>query len=193
MDQLNHLLPALLLEYSGRLLGAALIVLAGWLAIRFLVGPLRRMMEGSRLDPSAASFFANSARSALVVVIILAVLQQLGLHTASVLTLVGMVGLALALSLQGLLANFASGLLVLSFRMVRVGDVVEVGDVRGEVVDLLPFHVVVVTADYQRVTVPNTALTSGPVRNHSALPNRRAQWTLPLTANDDLQAAKEAL
>jgi small conductance mechanosensitive channel len=101
--------------------------------------------------------------------------------------------LAIALSLQGSLANFASGLVVLAFRLVRVGDHVEVGDVRGRVRELLPFHVVVETADNQRVTLPNTLLTGGPVRNHSALPLRRVQWTLSVPARFDLEAVKEAL
>jgi small conductance mechanosensitive channel len=65
--------------------------------------------------------------------------------------------------------------------------------VRGRVVEMLPFHVVVVSADNQRITLPNTLLTGGAVRNHSALPTRRAQWALPLTATDDLGAVKAAL
>lgn len=193
MEELNKVLPAAVVEFGGRIIGAAVILFVGWIVIRYFTPPLRRMLERSRLDPSFASFLTNSARAAFVVMLIVAAMQQLGLQTASVLTLLGTVGLAVALSLQGSLANFASGLLVLSFRMVRVGDHVEVGDVRGQVIDLLPFHVVVVTADNQRVTVPNTSLTSGAVRNHSALPNRRAQWLLPLLAADDLAAVKEAL
>src|SRR5437867_9803998 len=106
-------------ECAGRTLGAAVILAVGWLAMRFLVGPLRRMLERSRADPSVASFLANSARSALIIVVVLGVLHQLGVQTASLLTLLGASALAIALSLQGSLANFASGLLILSFRMVR--------------------------------------------------------------------------
>lgn len=193
MEELYRMMPAALVDFAGKLAGAVLILVAGWIAIHYLLPPLKRRIEHSRVDPTVASFLASSARAALVVVVILAALQQLGMQTASILTLLGTVGLAVALSLQGSLANFASGLLVLSFRLVRVGDQVEVGDVRGQVMDLLPFHVVVVTADNQRVTVPNTSLTGSAVRNHSALPNRRAQWLLPLQASDDLPAIKEAL
>src|SRR5205814_5593990 len=86
-----------------------------------------------------------------------------------------------------------AGLIVVAFRMVRVGDTIEMGDVRGEVKELLPFHVVLVTVDNQRVTLPNTMLTSSAVRNHSALPMRRAQWTLSLKAGDNLPALKESI
>jgi small conductance mechanosensitive channel len=180
-------------DYGERVVAAALILLTGWAVIHFLVGPLRRLLERGRLEPSVASFLANSARTVILLAVLLAALQQLGVQTASLLALLGAAGLAVALSLQGSLANFASGLVLLAFRMVRLGDQIEVGDVRGRVRELLPFHVVLETADNQRITVPNTLLTNGPVRNHSALPQRRVQWALPVSARADLAAAKAAL
>jgi small conductance mechanosensitive channel len=179
--------------YLVRGVGAALILVLGWLALRFLVGPLRRWLDRSRLDPSAASFLVGSVRTIVIVVVLLTALQQLGVQTTSLLALLGAAGLAVALSLRGSLANFASGLLLLSSRVVRVGDLIEVGDLRGRVSEMLPFHVVLVTADNQRITVPNTLLTNGSVRNNSALPTRRVQWTLPVPARADLDAVKEAL
>jgi small conductance mechanosensitive channel len=193
MEELWQKLQPQAVHYAGRILGAVLILILGWLVLRFLVGPLRKLLGRSRLDPSVASFLANSARTILLVVVILALLQELGVETTSLLTLLGAAGLAVALSLQNSLANFASGLLVLSFRMVRVGDLIEVGDVRGRVADLLPFYVVVDTLDNQRITVPNTLLTSGAVRNNTILPARRVGWALPVPAAADLAGLKEAL
>jgi small conductance mechanosensitive channel len=171
-----------------------LIVLAvGWLALCYLAAPLGRLLERGRLDPSLASFLVNSARTAILAVVLVAVLQTLGVPTASLLAVLGAAGLAVALSLQNSLANFAAGLLVLSFRILRVGDVVEVGEFRGRVAEMLPFHIVLITPDNQRITVPNTLLTAGGVRNNTALPTRRAQWSLPLAAGDDLAAARDVL
>jgi small conductance mechanosensitive channel len=180
-------------DYGGRILAAVLILAVGWAMIRFLIGPLRRLMERSHCDPSVTSFLVNSARTIMVLAVLLGVLNQLGVETASLLTLLGAVALAVALSLQGSLANYASGLVVLSFRIVRVGDVIETGGICGRVVELLPFHAVLVTADNQRVTVPNTILTTAAVRNHTALSSRRVEWTLPVPAAIDLAAAKAAL
>jgi small conductance mechanosensitive channel len=140
-----------------------------------------------------ASFLVNTARTLLMFAVLLGVLNQLGVETASLLTLLGAVALAVALSLQGSLANFASGLVVLAFRIVRVGDLIETGDIRGRVVELKTFHTVLVTADNQRVTVPNTILTTAAVRNHSALPIRRVEWTLPVAASVDFPGTKGAL
>jgi small conductance mechanosensitive channel len=193
LDQLWHTLVERGVEYAGRGLGILLILVLGWLAVYLLVGPLRRVLARTRVDPSVASFLANSARSVIIVVVFLAVLQELGVATTSLLTVLATAGLAVALSLQGALANFASGLLVLTYRVVRVGDLVEVGDFRGRVAELLPFHIILITADNQRITVPNTLLTNGAVRNNSSLAVRRAQWTLPLKPQDDLAAVKAAL
>jgi small conductance mechanosensitive channel len=180
-------------EYVLRLVGAALILLAGWFTVHFLLGPLRRLVERSRADPSVASFLVNSLRSLIIVAVGLAVLQQFGVETTSLLTILAAAGVAVALSLQGFLANFASGLMILSFRMVRVGDLIESGEIRGRVTELLPFHIILVTADNQRVSVPNTQLTNAAVRNHSALPIRRVQWLLGLEPQDNLPALKNAL
>jgi small conductance mechanosensitive channel len=180
-------------EYAGRCAGALLILLLGWIATRLLVGPLRQLLGRSRLDMTVASFLVNSTRTAILLAVLLAVFGQLGLETTSLLTLLGTAGLAVALSIQGSLANFASGLMVLAFRTVRIGDSIEVGDVRGRVSEMLPFHIVVETLDNQRITVPNTLLTSGPVRNNTYLPARRAQWTLLIGPSDDLDAVKATL
>jgi small conductance mechanosensitive channel len=193
MDELWNGLRSRGVELGGHVVAAAFVVLIGWLALQILLGPLRRLLGRSRLDPSVASFLVSTTRSVLVLVILAAVLQQLGVETASLLTLLGTIGLAVALSLQGSLANFASGLLLLSFRIVRVGDLVEVGDVRGRVSDLLPFHVVIDTLDNQRITVPNTLLTSSPVRNSSALAVRRIVWTLTVGPGLDLGRARPVI
>jgi small conductance mechanosensitive channel len=193
MDELWNNLRIRGVELSERIAAAAFVVFIGWLALRILLGPLQRLLGRSRLDPSVASFLASTARSVLILVILAAALQQLGVETASLLTLLGTIGLAVALSLQGSLANFASGLLLLSFRIVRVGDQVEVGDVRGRVSELLPFHVVIDTPDNQRISVPNTLLTSNPVRNNSVLTIRRIQWNLTVGPGLNLGAARRAI
>jgi small conductance mechanosensitive channel len=179
--------------YVGRLVGAAAILVVGIVALRYLIAPLRRLLERGRLEPSTVSFLANSLRGLLLIVIVIGVLQQLGVETTSLLTVLAAGGLAVALSLQSTLNNFTAGLLLLSFRMLRVGDLIESGSMRGRVAEILPFHIVLITEDHQALTVPNSMLTGNGFCNHSAHPSRRVQWTLPLRAGDDLAAAKTAL
>jgi small conductance mechanosensitive channel len=179
--------------YAGRIVGALVILAVGFLALRYLVAPLRRVLERGRMEPSTASFIANSLRGIVIVVIAVGVLQQLGVETTSLLTMLAAGGLAIALSVQNTLVNFTAGLLLLAFRMLRVGDVIEAGSMRGRVVEILPFHVVLLAEDNQWLTVPNSVLTGSGFRNLSAQPLRRVQWTLPLRPGDDLQAAKARL
>jgi small conductance mechanosensitive channel len=193
MDRLYQELYGPARELGGRAAGAALILIVGWAAVRFLTGPVRALLTRSRFDASIVSFLTSSLRGLLLAGVLLAALQQLGVETTSLLTLLGAAGLAVALSLQSSLANFAAGLLVLAFRTVRVGDLIEVGDVRGQVSEMLPFHIVVDTFDHQRVTVPNTLLTTAPVRNNTALSTRRVQWLVPVGPAVELAAARAAL
>jgi small conductance mechanosensitive channel len=179
--------------YAGRIVGAAVILVVGILALRYFVAPFRRLLERSRLEPSTLSFIANSLRGLLLVVIAIGVLQQFGIETTSLLTVLATGGLAVALSLQNTLTNFTAGLLLLSFRLLRVGDMIESGTMRGRVTEILPFHVVLIGDDNQSFTVPNSTLTGNGFTNYSARPARRVQWSLPLRASDDLTAAKAAL
>ncbi len=183
----------LMLDLALRAGRAVAVLAVGGLVIWFVSGPLRRMIGRTRFDPSAASFLANTARGVLLVAVILIALDQLGVQTGSLIALLAAAGLAIGLALQGSLSNFASGLLLLSFRTVRVGDWIEVGGVRGQVREMQPFHIVLISEDNRVVTVPNSMLTGGAVSNDSALPTRRARWTLPVPTGADLAAVKAAL
>jgi small conductance mechanosensitive channel len=179
--------------FVGRLVGAAAILVVGIAALRYLVAPLRRLMERGRLEPATVSFLANSLRGLLLVVIVIGALQQLGVETTSLLTVLAAGGLAVALSLQNTLNNFTAGVLLLSFRLLRVGDLIESGSMRGRVAEILPFHIILATEDHQALIVPNSLLTGNGFCNHSAHSSRRAQWTLPLRPGDDLAVVKAAL
>lgn len=193
MDQIWQDLRSQAHLYGGRIAGAAVILALGFVALRYLIVPFRRLLERGRVEASTASFLANSTRGLLFVVIVIGVLQQFGVETTSLLTVLAAGGLAVALSLQNALANFTAGLLLLSFHMLRVGDVIESGALRGRVTDILPFHVVLIGDDNQTLTVPNSTLTNSGFANLSARPTRRVQWLLTLRPGDDLEAAKAAL
>jgi small conductance mechanosensitive channel len=179
--------------WSARLAAVVVLLLAGWLFDRLFIRSLHRLLVRTGVAAGAVSFLFNTARAVLLCAVVLAVLQQLGVETTSVVAVLGVAGAALALSLQGFMGNFAAGLVLLSERMLRLGDVIEVGDVRGWVVEIQTLHVVVETAEHVRVTLPNTLLVNGPFRNHSTLPTRRVQWLLPVPLGIDLGPIKEDL
>src|SRR5262249_49921781 len=147
MEEFWHKYQDQIVDYAGRAGGALVLLVLGWLTYRFLLKPIQRLVAGGRVGPVVAGYLGGLIRAAFIIVLILAVLHQLGVQTLSLVTLLGAAGLALALSLQGLLANFTSGLLLFSYRLFRVGDLIEVGDLRGRVSEMLPFHVILTTGD----------------------------------------------
>ncbi len=193
MDKFWEGLPERLIPWIGSAVAAVLILLVGLLVLRYLIPALRRLLECSRMEPSLVSFLANSIRGVLLAVIVIGILQRLGVPTGSLLTVLATAGLAVALSLQSTLSNFTAGLVLLSFRMLRVGDVIETGTMRGRVAEIYPFHVVLVAEDNQVVQVPNSLLTNNAFRNQTSLPTRRVQWSLPLGSAADLGVARESL
>jgi small conductance mechanosensitive channel len=193
MSELWQKVEANLPAWGERALAVGLILVAGWFFARYLIGFLYRGLVRMGVSPGAVSFLANTVRAMLICAVILSVLQQVGVETTSMLALLGAGGAALFLSLQGFMVHFAAGLVLLGERLMRLGDTIEVGDVRGRVVEMQTFHVIVETAERVRVSVPNGTLMNNLFRNHSALPTRRVQWLLPLPASTDLAAVKEAL
>src|SRR5262245_35046104 len=103
-----------IVEYGGHIAGAFILLVLGWLAVRFVLGPLRRVLQRSGMNPVIASYVTGLAHSAFIIFLVLAVLSQLGVETTSLIALVGAAGLAVGLSLQGLMSNFTAGLLILS-------------------------------------------------------------------------------
>jgi small conductance mechanosensitive channel len=188
-DKIYTSLPS----WTAHLAAVSAIVLAAWLFDRLFISALRRVVLRVGVSSGAVSFLFNSFRIMLLCAIVLAVLQQFGVETTSMLALLGASGAAVALSLQGFLNNFAAGLVLLGERLLRLGDTIEVGDVRGEVVEMQALHVVVETAERIRVCVPNAMLINGPFRNYSALPTRRVQWLLPLPGSIDPAPVKDEL
>jgi small conductance mechanosensitive channel len=193
MDEFWRQVEAAAVLLAGRLAGAGLALLVGWLVLRLLRAPLARLLERGRIDPSAASFAGGTLRLVVLLAVVLMVLQTLGIQTTSLVALLGAFGVAIALALQSMLGNFAAGLLLLTSRSVRVGDTVEVGGVTGKVAELRPFYAVLDTPDNKRVAVPNTLLTTTVVKNFSLLPTRQAEWELPLGPRADVAQARAAL
>ena len=183
---LNPYLELPAVQWGLSLVKAAAILGAGWLAaqlgMRWLTTGLRRL----QLDLALVAFLSSLIYSILLVVVAIAVLGQLGVQTASLVTVLGAVGLALALSLQNSLSNLASGIIILGYRFFRAGDTIEVAGARGRVTEMLIFHTILSAEDGQRVLIPNSKITSEIVRH---VPYRPAAPTEhPTTASDSIPA-----
>ena len=172
---------------------AAAILFGGiWLAKR-IKKYVASTMEKREVDALLASFSSNIIYVALVAFVIIAALGQLGIQTTSFVAIIGAAGLAIGLSLQGSLSNFASGVMIIAFRPFKVGDFIEAGGVSGIVEGIQIFSTQMRTGDNKAVIVPNAGIIGGNITNYSAKDTRRVDLVFGIGYDDDIKKAKDVL
>ncbi len=172
---------------------AAAILFGGiWIAKR-LKKYIVVIMEKREVDALLASFASNIAYIALVAFVIIAALGQLGIQTTSFIAIIGAAGLAIGLSLQSSLSNFASGVMIIAFRPFKVGDFIEAGGVSGVVEGIQIFSTQMRTGDNKAIIIPNSNITGGNITNYSAKDTRRVDMVFGIGYDDDIKKAKDIL
>ncbi|MDS7596627.1 mechanosensitive ion channel domain-containing protein [Agrobacterium tumefaciens] len=185
---------ALAVQYSFSVVGALLLLIVGWLAATFLQ---RWAFQGlSRIrgfDATLAGFFAGAIRYVILVLVIVMVLGQFGVQTASILAALGAAGLAIGLALQGTLQNIAAGIMLLVLRPFRVGEYIETSTVSGTIIEIGLFATELKTSDGLYRLAPNSTLWNVPITNYSRFPSRRHELSLTVKNDEDLAAAQDML
>ena len=158
----------LLTVFGLKVLAAiAVFVLGRWVATT-LKDLLRKMMGKAKVDETLTTFIGNLAYIALMTIVIIAALGQLGVQTTSFIAILGAAGLAVGLALQSSLSNFASGVMMIFFRPIKVGDFVEGGGVEGTVKEVQIFTTVLLTSDNKTIIIPNSKITADKIVNYSS-------------------------
>lgn len=172
---------------------AAIILLAGlWLAKR-VKNWSRKLMEKGGMDQMLAAFLSNIAHILLIAFVVIAALGRLGIQTTSLVAVIGAAGLAVGLSLQNSLANFASGVLIIAFRPFKVGDYVDAGGISGVVEEIMIFATRMRTGDNKAIIVPNSKITGSTITNYNAKDTRRVDMLFGISYSDDIIKAKQVL
>ncbi|QNM90562.1 mechanosensitive ion channel [Aliarcobacter cryaerophilus] len=182
------------LEYSWSIFLALLIFFVGkWIVNRVVkvLGKLLRKIDG--IDEILVKFLENIAYYSLITAVILAALNKLGIATTSFLVILGAAGLAVGLALKDSLANFASGVMIVLFKPFKAGDSVVAGGVSGTVTEVTIFNTVFLTADNQKIIVPNSSITSGSITNVNANNTRRVDIVVAISYEDSIKNAKDVL
>ena len=154
---------------------------------------IRSVMRKANLDQTIRRFVSNMSYAVLLVFVVLAALNQLGIQTTSFIAILGAAGLAVGLALQGSLANFAAGFLMIIFKPFKVGDFIEGAGVAGVVEEIQVFTATLKTADNKTIIVPNAKMTSDNIINWSAKGTRRVDMTFGIGYNDDIDKAKSVM
>ena len=180
--------------YAFSLVMALLVFIIGKWAVNKIVdilGTVLRKVKG--MDETLIKFLENIVYYALMIIVLLTALGKLGVETTSFLAILGAAGLAIGLALKDSLGNFASGVMIIMFKPFKVGDAVTAAGVTGNVSEVGIFNSVFITADNQKIIVPNGAITSGSITNINAYDTRRVDLVVCIGYEDDIKKTKEVL
>ncbi|NQD54879.1 mechanosensitive ion channel family protein [Pseudomonas sp. CM25] len=183
----------LIMEYGSRVLLALLTLAVGWWIINKVSARLGKLVGLRNADLALQGFISTLANIVLKVLLMVSVASMIGIETTSFVAAIGAAGLAIGLALQGSLANFAGGVLILMFRPFRIGDWIEAQGVAGTVDSIQIFHTVLRTGDNKTVIMPNGSLSNGIITNTNRQPTRKVVFDVGVDYEADLQKARNVL
>lgn len=190
---IQQLLEMYVFPWAINIFMAILIFIIGKFIAGILVKMTNKLMRKANIDNILVSFIGSIINALLLIFIIMAALDQLGVNTTSMIALIGAAGLAIGLSLQGTLQNLASGIMLIVFRPFKDGDFVEAAGVSGVVEHIGIFTTTMRTGDNKEVIVPNGQIYGGTITNNSRRDTRRVDMVFGIGYGDDLKKAKDIL
>lgn len=182
-----------LIDYSPKLISAIIILFVGLYTIRIINRLIRKIMVKRELDPTLTNFLSDILLWVLRVLLFVTFIDKLGIGTSSFVAILGAMGLAVGLSLQGSLSNFAGGMLIILFKPFKVGDTIEALGVSGTVSEIQIFVTKLINGNNQTIFVPNGSLSNGTIINYSLQGFRRADLTLSISYDTDIKKAKDLI
>jgi len=181
------------LPWAVNLFFALVTFVVGRWAVKLIIGILRKLLVRAKMDEILINFVCSIASTALILFVIIAALQQLGVDTTSLVALLGAAGIAVGLALKDSLANFAAGVMLIIFRPFKAGDYVEAGGTAGTVEKISIFSTIMRTPDNREVIVPNGSIYGGLITNFSARETRRIDRVFGIGYGDDIRRAREVI
>lgn len=183
----------LLLTYAVNIIAAILTIVIGFVVVNMLTNGVNSLMKKRRIDNTISDFITSIVKYALLAFVIVAALSRVGVQTASFIAIIGAAGLAIGLALQGSLANFAAGVLLIGFRFFKAGDYIEAGGTAGTVQSVQIFTTVLMTPDNRMIVVPNAKVLNDKIINYSKEKTRRLDLVINVSYSADLKLVKEVL
>lgn len=185
--------PGFIATYGLKILLAILVYYVGKMIARWLADVLGNTMGKRGVDSTVANFIKNLAYYGMFTVVVVAALGQVGVQTASFVAIIGAAGLAIGFALQGSLANFAAGVLLILFRPFKAGDYIEAGGTAGIVKDVSIFTTTLMSPDNVTIIVANGAIFSGNILNYSTASERRVDLVIGVSYNSKIDQVKQEL
>ncbi len=179
--------------YLPKVVLAIVTLLVGLWVIKMIGKAVQKALERSQVELTLRRFLGSFISGMLKILLVISVISMLGVQMTSFIAILGAAGLAVGLALQGSLANFAGGVLVLLFRPYKVGDVIEAQGYIGSVHSIQIFNTVLKTFDNKTIIIPNGDISNSSIVNYSTEPKRRVDMTFGIGYDDDIDKAKEII
>jgi len=189
---LEKMVP-LVVEYGTKIITAILVLIIGFWIIKLIIKGLKKVLNKGTMDISLQGFLVSLASWSLKALLIITALGQLGVQTTSFVAIIGAAGLAIGLALQGSLANFAGGALILLFKPFKVGDLIEAQSSIGVVKEIQIFVTKIISPENREIIIPNGALSNGNITNFSSTGHLRIDLTVGISYSDDIEKAKTVI
>jgi small conductance mechanosensitive channel len=192
-EKVSEMIDVYVIPWGINIVMALLIYIVGKIVVSILLNIFGKVMARSKYDDMLIDFIKAILNAVLMLFVIVASLDKLGVDTTSLVAILGAAGLAIGLSLQGSLQNFAAGVMLLVFRPFKAGDFVEAGDAMGVIKSISIFTTVMTTGDNKEVIVPNGRIYGGNITNYSAKETRRVDMVVGIGYDADLKHAKNVI
>jgi small conductance mechanosensitive channel len=187
------LVDTYVIPWGINIIFALLIFFIGKFLVGVITKLIKKLMGKAKMDGILVNFIGSIIRSVLLLFVVIAALDQLGVNTTSLIALIGAAGLAIGLALQGSLQNLASGVMLIVFRPFTDGDFVEAGGTMGVVEEIGIFTTKMRTGDNKEVIVPNGEIFGGIITNYSKRDTRRVDMVFGIGYGDDIRKAKQVI
>lgn len=181
------------IDFLPSVIGAVLMLVVGLWLIKIANRFIKKFFDKQEYDPTLENFIASLLNWGLKILLFVLVITQLGVESASLITVIGAAGLAIGLALQGSLSNFAGGVLILLLKPFRVGDWIQAQGVEGTVKEISIFNTKLVTFGNQLAIIPNGKLSNDNIINYTEEGIRRERLAFGISYDDDIKQAKEIL
>lgn len=184
---------ALVMQYAPQLVLAIVVLIIGLWIINRLVNVVGKVMKKRGMDESLQPFIKSLLGIGLKAMLLISVASMIGIETTSFVAVIGAAGLAVGLALQGTLANFAGGVLILIFKPYKVGDLIEAQGHVGWVQEIQIFVTIITTPDTRTVIIPNGILSNGDITNNSKLGKMRVDMVMGISYDSNIKQARDVI
>lgn len=183
----------ILIEYTPKAITALVILLVGLFLIKLIINSAKKIMQKKEVDITLQKFLTNLGNWILKIILFITVISQLGIATTSFAAVIAAAGLAIGLALQGSLANFAGGVLIMIFKPFKIGDFIQAQGESGTVKEIEIFTTKLNTPDNKEVIIPNGKLSNDNIINFSTEKTRRVDITFGVGYDSDIKKTKEVI